>query len=228
MILKYGKSPAAGKILCYLLGCLLFSIGVKLLIAADLGVDPYHAMVLGIVQQIGIGGIEVGVVSGSITILVLVCWSLATRHRFLISPFLTMFLVGWGVDLLNWLHVEALLPTAATPTMAVRGATLVVGLLADAYASALIIASGFGIRVMDLVALSLAKGPLRRFTIAKSLLEISFVAVAALTGGPVGIATILFVLLVGLLIEPMMLLNRALFGLELHRDLVRPTLPARV
>jgi uncharacterized membrane protein YczE len=227
-MIKRLPSITGAKAACYLAGCLLFSFGVKLLITADLGVDPYHAMVLGLVRSIGVPGIEVGMVSGALTILVLLIWARATRNRLLISPFLTMFLVGWGVDLLNWIHIEAWLSQASSATLASRLTLLVVGLLADAYASALIIASGFGIRVMDLVALSLAHGPLKRFTIAKSLLEIVFVTTAYVAGGPVGIATLLFVVLVALLIEPMMLMNRRLFGLELHRDLVRPAAAGRV
>lgn len=207
-------------LIIYLVGCLLFAVGVKLLMAADQGVDPYHAMVLGIVKQIGLPWVQVGVISGAITISVLLLWSLITRTRIPISPFITMVLVGGLVDVLGWFEAESLIPPFTSGQM-------VFGLLADAYASALIIASGFGIRVMDLVALSLARGPLRRFTISKLLLEISFVAIAYLTGGPIGVATLLFVLIVGILIEPLMLLNRTLFGLDLHRDMLREPLGSR-
>jgi uncharacterized protein len=210
------KLKSFKNVVIYLAGCFLFSCGVKLLLISDLGIDPYHSMIVGIVDQIDNQMFKIGAVSGFITVSVLIVWSLATKNRILLSPFLTMFLVGIGIDVLNWFQVESLLYMTA-PAVAL----LITGLVFDAYASALIIASGFGIRVMDLVALSMARGPVRSFTIAKFSLEVCFVLVALIAGGPVGIATVLFVFVVALLIEPFMLMNRAIFGLDLHNDLQR-------
>src|SRR4029450_13150553 len=46
------KAPFSATVLQYLMyfsGCALFALGVKLFIDADLGTDPLHAMIIGIV-----------------------------------------------------------------------------------------------------------------------------------------------------------------------------------
>ena len=81
---------------------------------------------------------------------------------------------------------------------------LLVGVGLCALGSAYIIMSGIGVRIMDLVALTLVKRFRWRFTSAKMIFEVGFISGALLLNGPVGIGTFAFVLLVGLLIAPMM------------------------
>jgi hypothetical protein len=195
----------------YILGCVLFAIGVKLFITSGLGTDPFNAMVIGIVDLLDVSYIRIGVVSGAITLFALGIWSVWNGRRPVISPFITMALVGFLVDLLNEFEAERLIiGTLDTYTM------LVAGLLVDAYASSLIIMSGFGIRVMDLIAITFVNKLGWRFTQAKLLLEVGFVCVAWSVGGPVGLATLLFVLIVGSLIEPFMIANGRILKMDNH------------
>ncbi|MBV9427102.1 MAG: hypothetical protein JO084_05235 [Bradyrhizobiaceae bacterium] len=195
----------------WLLGCILFSFGVKLFIDSQLGTDPLHAMIIGIVNTLDIQYVKIGVIELIIVVLSLFAWCVWNR-RFpivtVVSVFFTMVVVGFLIDTWNYIHVERLTGRLGTPW-----ALGVAGLFVDAYASALIIMSGFGIRNMDLLAITFVQRLRWPFIVAKMMFEVSFVVVALITHGPVGIATLLFVLIVGSLIQPFMAWNTMIFHL---------------
>lgn len=125
-----------------------------------------------------------------------------------VSAFLTMTIVGF----LNR-HLE--LRASRTPYRH-RGnpwMLCVAGLIVDAYASALIVMSVFGIRNMDLLAITFVQTLRWPFIAAKTLFEIAFVVIAWITHGPVGVAMVLFVVIVGSLIQPFMTWSTMMFRL---------------
>jgi uncharacterized membrane protein YczE len=195
----------------YLAGCALFSLGVKLFIDARLGVDPLHAMVLGLVGVINLPLVRVGLVAAVVTVLFLIWWSCWNRRLPPLSTFVTMALVGYLVDLWNWLELEH-----ATAALLQPVPMMVLALLIDAYASALIIMSGIGIRVMDLLAITIVRRWGWPFIGAKLLFEGSFITLAWILGGPVGVGTIAFVMIVGTFIPAFMWANGRLFGMQNH------------
>jgi uncharacterized membrane protein YczE len=199
---------SAQQVTLYLLGCFLFALGVKMFIDADLGTDPLHAMVIGIVGMIDLPFIKIGFVASSITIAFLMIWSVWNRRFPPLMTFVTMALVGYLIDFFNLVQLEHWTTAWLAPMP-----LMLLGLLIDAYASALIIMSGIGIRVMDLVAITFVKKLGWTFLWAKLLFEVGFVVVALLTGGPVGMGTVGFLLIVGTLIAPMMWANNRYLGL---------------
>lgn len=194
--------------LLYLMGCIGFSLGVKLFVDADLGVDPFHATTLGIVHVIDHELIGVGIVDAAVTMSLLAIWSLWNRRGPPLTTFATMLLVGLMIDVANAAELERW-----TLTMLPAPLLMVLGLILVAYGSALIIMSGVGIRVVDLLALSLVRHRRWRFYSGKLVVEALFLLGGMLSGGPIGIATIAFVLVVGPFVEPMIRVNRRLLGL---------------
>lgn len=194
--------------LMYLLGCLLFSLGVKLFIDAGLGVDPLHAMVIGIVHAVDLPFVRIGLVASAVTVGFLALWSAWNRRLPPVSTFLTMAIVAFAVDLWNLLRLEEVTRAALSPVP-----MMLTGLLLDAYGSALIIMSGFGIRVMDLVAITMMRRWRLRFFLCKLVLEAGFILTAWIFGGPIGLATVAFLCLVGPFMEPMIWANRRVLHL---------------
>ena len=192
----------ARRLAMYLGGCLCFSLGVMLFIDADLGVDPFHAMTLGLVAAVGEPYLQVGFMDAAVTVVLLVVWMAWNQRLPPLSTFVTMVLIGLGIDLWNWLDVDVggLVGSRALPLLA--------GLLLNAYGSSLIIMSGIGIRVVDLVALTLVRHLGTRFYLSKLALEAAFLLAGFLLGGPVGIAALAFVCVVGPFTEPLIWANR--------------------
>jgi uncharacterized membrane protein YczE len=194
----------------YLLGCVLFSLGVKLYIDADLGTDPLHAMIIGMVEPLDTPFVKIGFVESVITVTMLAVWTMWNRCFPPLMTFVTMALVGYLVDIWNLIRLEHLTAWLA-PMPLMLAAVLIV-----AYASALLIMSGIGIRVMDLLAITFVRKLGLSFLCAKFLLELGFVLVALLTGGPIGPGTIGFLLVVGIFIAPMMWANNRYLCLPNH------------
>jgi uncharacterized protein (TIRG00374 family) len=187
----------------YLTGCVCFSLGVKLFIDADLGVDPFHAMTLGLVRVVDVPYLQVGFMDASVTLVLLILWMAWNKRLPPLSTFITMVLVGGLIDLWSWLGIEA-----DTGSLGSRVLPMLAGLVLNAYGSALIIMSGIGIRVVDLVALTLVNRLGWRFYRAKLSLEAGFLAIGFVLGGPVGIAALAFVLVVGPFVEPLIWANQ--------------------
>jgi uncharacterized membrane protein YczE len=210
-ILKTSRANLAARLLLWLSGCLLFSLGVKFFIDSNLGTDPLHAMIIGIVNKLDIPYIKIGVIELIVVVITLIVWC-AWNKQFpmltIVSVFFTMVNVGFLVDFWNYIRLESM-----TSGFGNSWALCVCGLTFDAYASALIITSGIGIRNMDLLAITFVQKLGCPFIVPKVLFEIGFVTIAYLGGGPVGAATLLFVLIVGSLIQPFMALNSKVFGL---------------
>lgn len=177
------------QILFYLTGCLIFSLGAKFFIDSNLGTDPLDVLVLGIVKH---SGLTIGIVSGIIAIAFLLLWSLWNHKLPPLTPFVTMFLVGSLIDCWNIIKIESY-----TSEFFNSYSLLLVGLFLAAYGSALIIMSGIGIRTMDLVAITIVHKWKWKFFYAKMMFEVFFVLSGWLLGGPVGIGTIAFVVVVG-------------------------------
>lgn len=79
---------------------------------------------------------------------------------------------------------------------------LLLGVLLCLFGSAGIIVSNVGIRAMDLVALELERKTQTPFWIYKFLFEVMLLASGYLMGGPVGIGTVAFLVVVGGFIKP--------------------------
>jgi uncharacterized protein len=199
------------RVTMYVGGCVLFSLGVKMFIDAALGTDPLHAMILGIVKTVSRTFIGVGVIESAVTIGFLLIWMFWNRRLPPLMTFITMAAVGFLVDFWNLLELQRI-TTAWLPPVAL----MIAALLIDSYASALIIMSGIGIRVMDLLAITIVRRFGWEFLWAKLLFEASFICLALLFDGPVGWGTIGFVPIVGTMIPPMMWANGRYFRLPNH------------
>src|SRR5579859_1618209 len=135
------RAGMPARLATYFAGCLLFSLGVKFFIDANLGVDPLNCLVIALVHHIALPFVRIGVVSSVITALFLLAWMIWNRRWPPITPFFTMAIVGFLIDLWNYIGLETI-----TVRLLGHYALLLTGLLMDSYASALIIMSGIGIR----------------------------------------------------------------------------------
>ena len=209
--------PDARRIGMYLTGCLFFSLGVKLFLDAELGVDPLHAMVIGIVEAVGSPFVGLGLVTSLIAAAFLALWSYWRRRFPPLATLLTMALVGFLVDFWNLVGIDRWTGPLLGPVP-----MMLTGLLLEAYASALIIMSGIGLRVMDLVAVAAVRRYGCSFLAAKMALELGFFSVGLLFGGPIGVATVAFLCLVAPAIPSFMWANGRLlhlpnYGLNVRR-----------
>ena len=188
------------QIILYMLGCFLFSIGATLFILSGLGTDPLDVFAVGIKDTFGL---MIGTTQSLFAITCLLIWSSLNKWKFPpISTFLTFFLCGYMIDIGLWL----------TNGVSIFESVLemLIGVLLCTQASALIIMSGFGIRAMDLVAITLYQLTNKPFWLYKGIAEVALLLTGWLLGGPIGIGTIMFLLFVGWSIQPCIRVNERL------------------
>lgn len=189
------------KYLLYASGCLIFSSGAYLFIYSDLGADPLDVFALGVMEHLPV---SVGISQAAVAVICLAAVAGWTRQRPHLSPLLTFFLCGSFIDLLRW----------ADPVREVQIGSiglLALAVLLCAYGSAFIIMSGFGIRAIDLLAITMSTRRRWPFWVAKGLIEASLMTTGFLLGGPLGIGTVCFLLGVDLLIQPLIKVNSEVF-----------------
>ncbi|KND56847.1 putative membrane protein [Candidatus Paraburkholderia schumanniana] len=139
----------ATQVLMYCLGCLVFSFGAKFFIDGRLGTDPLDVLVTGLNHHLHAGmGSCFSLVAG----IFLAWWTLWNRRIPPLTPFVTSAAVGFLIDLWTWLAITSGMTAALSPYL-----ILFMGLFLCAYGSSLIIMSGIGIRIMDLVALTMIR-----------------------------------------------------------------------
>ncbi|WP_328967755.1 YczE/YyaS/YitT family protein [Streptomyces sp. NBC_00239] len=199
---RHPAGQPAGRVrhpaLVYPAGCLLFSVGAHFFIRSRLGTDPLDVFALGVLEHLPL---TIGICQAAVAVVCIGIWAGWNRRRPVLSPFVTFFLCGSLIDLLQWAGLAGHLRLGGYPLM-LAGAVLC------AYASSLIIMSGFGIRAIDLVAITIRQRWKWPFWCGKGLIEAVLLAAGWLLGGPVGVGTLTFLVFVDLLIEPFVRFNR--------------------
>ncbi len=205
----------------YLLGALFFSLGATAFIEAGLGTDPLDVLSLGLIEHIS--WMTIGIAQASFAAICIGIWSVWNKRRPTLTPFITFLFCGTMIDLFTrkkireGRNVAGYLHLGPWPTM-------LIGLAACAYGSSLIIMSGFGIRAMDLLALTAFQKKRVPFWLGKGVLELLLLGIGWTLGGPVGWGTVAFLIIVGWTIQPIIWANRKFlslpdFGLNLHQPI---------
>ena len=182
------------KTITYLIGCVLFSLGASSFILSNLGTDPLDVFAIGIKQTFGL---MIGTTQSLFALLCLITWSIINRFKLPpISTFLTFFICGYLIDFFIWLCKDVYDLNCYIK--------LFIGVSLCTISSSLIIMSGFGIRAMDLLAITLNEKTNKPFWLYKGAFEVLLLLVGWILGGPIGIGTLSFLLGVGWLIQPTM------------------------
>jgi uncharacterized protein len=218
--------------LVYVFGVVLFAVGARIFIDAGLGADPLDVLVVGMDSHLHIG---LGLCSSIVAVLFLLWWMVWNRKLPPLTPFVTTSAVGFLLDTFGAIEMRRYtvdlmphLPFAIGEAQYDFGRFMAVigGLIVCSYASALIIMSGIGIRIMDMVAITMVERLGWSFFRAKMTLEIGLFTAGWMLGGPLGITTLLFLVFVGPFIQPFMWMSQAYLGIP-NKGL-RPPKPAQV
>jgi uncharacterized membrane protein YczE len=191
-------------------------VGAHFFIQSKLGTDPLDVFSLGVLKHLSL---TIGICQASVAVVCITVWAVWNRCRPVISPFVTFFFCGSLIDALQWVQFAKQLGLEGYPLM-------ILGALLCAYASALIIMSGFGIRAIDLVAITAREKLHWPFWCGKGLIEGVLLLSGWLLGGPVGIGTVTFLVFVDLLIEPFVRFNRRFLYIPDHGFSLAPALSA--
>ncbi len=181
----------------FLFGILLLSMGITCMIRADLGVSPFDALLVGLHDNVGL---TVGSWEIIIAFLMILLNSLLIKEKPAFAGLITSFVVGIGIDL--WLFLFSIVPTPSSWMYQLLFFT--VGLTLSGLGTAIYLkAQVYRIPVdhtMIILQGLLKKGVF--FT--RTLIYLCFLMLAIATDGPIGIGTIITVLLGGPILQMFM------------------------
>ena len=170
-------------------GLVLFGVGIGLMLQSGLGVPPWDVLHQGFAIHFGL---TVGTWSIIVSFVVLLLW-LPLRERFGVGTILNAVIIGLMIDV-----TAAVTPQAEQ--MVTAGVMLGAGILLMGLASGLYIGANLGPGPRDGLMTSIARrGPSIRLT--RSILELVVLISGWLLGGTVGIGTLVFVFLIGPLVQ---------------------------
>jgi uncharacterized membrane protein YczE len=175
-----------------MLGLFVIANGIVMLVQAQLGVAPWDVLHLGISYQTGI---SIGrVMQGIGLILVLFSWIFHVKPSFV--TLVNMFFLGYFVDLVMGFSY---IPTPVVLWQKVAWCLL--GVAIFGIGVAVYISANRGAGPRDSLMLALTKVTPLRVGAVRTLMEVTVAVLGYLLGGPLGVGTVVFALLVGVFME---------------------------
>ena len=171
-------------------GLVLFGVGLWLGLVAELGVGPWDVLTGGLSEQLGV---RFGLMAIAVSVVVLLI-GIAARVRPGIGTLLNVFVIGAVLDVLL---TSPLLADLDDAPLAVRLLVTLSGIATVAAGSALYLGAHLGPGPRDGLMVAIHQRTGWRVGTARGVLECAVLVVGVLLGGPVGVGTVLFALLIG-------------------------------
>lgn len=173
----------------YFIGLLIMSLGIVLLLKADLGVPPWDVLHVGLFLNLGL---TIGSWNIIVGIFILTLSSIISKELPQVGALLNMLLVGIFIDL------YLLIPFLKTPSFLFGQIMMVVaGIIIIGYGMGLYISASFGAGPRDSLMIALTTVTGWKISTVRAFIEIIVLIVGWILGGPVFIGTILFTVIIG-------------------------------
>lgn len=191
-----------GQLLVLNSGLMLMGLGTALMLAAGMGVAPWAVFHEGASLNIGISHGNVSQIVGFA--LLIIAWTVFAERPG-IGTIFNMVMIGLWIDIFRsqaWLPAPEALPLRVGQHLAATALY--------AFASALYMSADLGAGPRDSVMLGAARRFKTPVKTVRSSIEVLVLAVGWALGGPVGLGTVIYALVVGPLVQRFMSLLRAL------------------
>lgn len=195
MNITFGKLNIRRNILRYLAlfsGLFVIANGIVLTIGADLGVNPWDVLHIGIADQVGI---TIGRVIQIVGLMVIIV-SFLLKVRPYIGTILNMIFLGLFVDLvIGWGYVPH------PDLLWYRILLYFAGVVLFGFGVAFYISANLGAGPRDSLMLALTRISRFRVGTIRTFMEITAAIIGFLLGGPLGVGTVIFALSIGFFME---------------------------
>lgn len=177
------------RFLVYLTGLLVMSLGIVLLIIADLGATPWDVLHIGLYYQLGL---TIGTWSIIVGVVILTVASLISKEFPKMGAILNMVLIGVFIDLF------LLLPFMQTPSsLPGKMIMFVCGLIIYCYGMGIYISAQLGAGPRDSLMIALTSKTGWKIGRVRACMEVVVLIIGWQLGGPIFWGTIVIGLLIG-------------------------------
>lgn len=179
----------------FIIGLSILTFGGRTLLLANIGVGGIDAIVVGLSKMFG-GSIGLWIDIVSLTLVII--GAMLRKGKLQWQPILTSLLLGllydiWGNILFNKIEIPQ--------EEFIQGITFLVGILIAPMGSAIYLSAHISTSCIDYLMLSIKERFHMSIGVSRMIIEISFVVIAYLVGGPIGIGTIMIMLLFGVILQ---------------------------
>ena len=175
-----------------ILSFLFIANGIVFLVRAQIGVSPWDVLHLGISYRTGV---SLGrVIQGVGLLVVLVSWLFHVQPGFV--TLLNMIFIGYFVDIVSSMNY-----IPRPDAMWLKFVCYLVGVAICGTGVALYISGNRGAGPRDCLMMVLAKATRLRVGVIRTMMEVTVATIGYFLGGPLGIGTLLFALLIGIFVE---------------------------
>ena len=178
----------------YLVGLTFLSLGISLIILADLGAGAWDAMYVGLNEHFGL---SVGTWIFIVGILLIFVNALLLKKRIDVSAVIPVLGVGFLIDF--WLLV--VFANFQMPMLAIQLAMLGGGVAVIAVGIACYLQSKIARNPMDTLMIAIQTITGKSMAVSKTMMELGVLVIAFLLGGPIGLGTIFVTLMIGPMIQ---------------------------
>lgn len=181
------KTRVLRRWLIFFIGMIIMSLGIVLMIEADLGVAPWDVLHIGLTKQFGL---TVGTWSIFVGFCIITITALLTKEWPQLGAFLNMLFVGVFIDIFR-----IFINTPAT----IQGqyVMLLIGIVVVGYGIGLYIAPKCGAGPRDSLMMAITEKSGWKVQHVRGIMELVILTIGWSLGGPVFLGTILFSLTVG-------------------------------
>lgn len=186
------------RVIILLVGLVIAHLGVTLFLLADLGADPFNVLIQGLFRTLSedlhLEWLTHGYTHMAVCFLIILILLIADKSYIKIGTLLCMICGGPIIDFFTVILGGVV--NARKPFL-IRILTLGLGCVILAYGMTIVMKSDSGVGPNDLVAVVISDKSKKPFGIIRIVVDVCFVLTGFLTGGVVGIGTIVCAALVG-------------------------------
>ena len=179
--------------LFFLSGLLFISLGINITISSGYGVGGWEAADIGMVNHFGM---SIGFWLNAFSCIYLLISSILVKERLKLECFITSIVLGFGIDLWNiifsHIHIEPVY---------LQLLVFLIGISCTSLGAGLYLVSDFPVNPIDHMMVCISERFHISIAVSKYIVEGSGMALGLLLKGPVGIGTILMILVFGPMIQ---------------------------
>lgn len=178
------------RFIIFVIGILILALGVAFTILSNSGTSPFDATLVGLSKKVGL---SVGSWEIIISFIIIFCNSFLQRKRPEFLGLLTAFFTGFGIDL--WLFL--LSPIIKPESFLSEIFWLALGIIGIGLGTAIYLHTKITPSPLDHLMLVIRERFELSILYARTLVYAIFLGIALIAGGPIGIGTIITVILGG-------------------------------
>ncbi len=181
------KTEFIWRLIVFYIGIAVLSLGIVLIIKANLGVSAWDVLHIGLYRTFGL---TVGTWSQIAGLIIIIVTMFIYRHVVSIGTILNMIFIGWFIDLFIYLLPDF-------EQLYLQIAALIIGILIMGFGAGVYIAANIGTGPRDSLMMALTIKYGWKVSVVKTIMELLAIIAGWLLGGPVFVGTVVAAFLIG-------------------------------